>query len=34
MTLSVISKTAGSGDVLLIEGVEVPVPGEGVTTVS
>ena len=33
-TLSTIYKTAGTGDVIVINGEETPVPGKGVTGVS
>ena len=34
LTLSTITKVAGSGDVIVIAGVSVPVPGKGVSGVS
>jgi len=34
LTLSVITKVSGSGDVIVIAGVTVPVPGKSVSGVS
>jgi hypothetical protein len=34
MTLSTITKTAGTGDVIVINGTSIPVPGGTVTGVS
>jgi hypothetical protein len=34
LTLSTIHKSAGSGDVIIINGVSIPVPGGAVTSVS
>ena len=34
LTLSIIHKSAGSGDVIVINGVSIPVPGGGVIGVS
>ena len=34
LTLSTIYKDSGSGDVIVIAGVSIPVPGTGVTGVS
>ena len=34
LTQSVIHKTAGSGDVIVIDGQSISVPGKGVTSVS
>ena len=34
LTLSVIHKTAGTGDVIVINGISIPVPGGTVTSVS
>jgi len=30
LTLTVINKTAGSGDIIVIDGMSIPVPGGGV----
>ncbi len=34
LTLSTIHKSAGSGDVIVINGTSIPVPGGSVTSVS